>query len=61
MLCPNCKTPMLNVTGSEAGEWQDNYYLTLEIKICPVCEIEVKETYSAEIIKGREKVIIKEL
>ena len=40
---------MKTIDGSEEGEMTDTYYRTSEVKVCPLCGKQVRETYEAKI------------
>ena len=54
MICPQCydasgeSVPMDVKPKSAVGMIQPTLYLTEEIKICPECGLQVRETYRAE-------------
>ena len=48
MICPTDHTPMQTVPNSEKGKMTDTFYMTEEVKICPMCGKRVRERYEAE-------------
>lgn len=51
MLCPICDIQMFQKGKQGAGVSRDDYYETWTIQICPTCGREVKEFYSAKVLK----------
>ena len=55
MICPNCLIQMYQKDKLGGGKSTEKVYETWEIKACPLCKREVKEFYSAKVLKGGEK------
>lgn len=54
MICPHCQVQMHQQGDEGSGTSTEDYYETWTIQVCPACDTEYKEFYSAQKLRRED-------